>query len=169
MHQGVNLGAPFGAHFGANMAPFSIPKSTQIYSKMDPKSHANSDRVLNHLLLIVGPFGTQVEPMLDPSWDQYRLASPRADPGPFWLLLASSWTSRAAYGVPKHPTWSTQHPKMASPTLNLDIKMLQNAIPQGALPRPPNTLRRPSGMGWSLFYMFIYLFMGLISYIICFI
>ena len=53
---------------------------------------------------------------------------------------------------------------MASPTLNLDIKMLQNAIPQGALPRPPNTLRRPSGMGWSLFYMFIYLFLYLYGF-----
>ena len=54
-----------GSEFGANMAPFSFPKSFQNLPKIDPKRHQFFDRFLHRFLF---PFwlhlGTQVGVML---------------------------------------------------------------------------------------------------------
>ena len=37
--------------FGANLAPFCLPKSTKILSKIDPKSHQKNDRFLHRFFI----------------------------------------------------------------------------------------------------------------------
>ena len=59
----------FGCHFGTNLAPYSLPKSTKIAPKIDPKRHQNFDRFLHRFFIDVGSFW---EASLAPCWPLFR-------------------------------------------------------------------------------------------------
>ena len=54
--------------FGANLAPFSLPKSTKILPKIDPKMHQIFDRFLHRFFL---HFGSILGPKLGPCWPHF--------------------------------------------------------------------------------------------------
>ena len=70
--------------FGANLAPFCLPKSTKILPKIDPKMHQIFDRFLHRFFL---HFGSILGPKLGPCWPHFR--SPFETPPPFLLGLCS--------------------------------------------------------------------------------
>ena len=55
---------------GANMAPFWLPKSSQILPKIDPKMHQIFDRFLHRFFL---HFGSILGPKLGPRWPHFPL------------------------------------------------------------------------------------------------
>ena len=55
----------FWIDFGANLLPFSLPKSTKIASKIDLERHRFFDRFLHRFFL---HFGSNLEPSWAPSW-----------------------------------------------------------------------------------------------------
>ena len=93
--------------FGANLAPFCLPKSTKILSKIDPKMQQFFDRFLHRFFI---DFWSILEPNLGPCWPLFRLkrgAAVRVRPlfccvtffesiffrnvDPFWLHVAPFW------------------------------------------------------------------------------
>ena len=56
--------------FGANLVLFSLPKSTKILPKTDPKMHQIFDRFLHRFFL---HFGSILGPKLGPCWPHFRL------------------------------------------------------------------------------------------------
>ena len=94
------------------MPPFSLPKSTKIASKIDPKMHQIFDRFLHRFFL---HFGSILGPKLGPCWPHFRLKWGKAvgrrppfcwvyvifrffgRPGP---LLAPFWLDFGGFGAP---------------------------------------------------------------------
>ena len=70
-----------GCDFGANLAPFSSPKSTKIHQKIDPKMHQILDRFFNRFFIDVGSI---LEANLEPCWPHFppksRAKRPRHPP-----------------------------------------------------------------------------------------
>ena len=56
--------------FGANLAPFCLPKSTKILSKIDSKMQQIFDRFLHRFFI---DFWSILEPNLGPCWPLFRL------------------------------------------------------------------------------------------------
>ena len=57
-----------GCDFGANLAPFSSPKSTKIQKKIDPKMHQILDRFFDRFFIDVGSI---LEANLEPCWPPF--------------------------------------------------------------------------------------------------
>ena len=57
-----------GCDFGANLAPFSSPKSTKIHQKIDPKMHQILDRFFDRFFIDVGSI---LEANLEPCWPPF--------------------------------------------------------------------------------------------------
>ena len=60
---------PLGSPLGANMAPFWLPKSSQILPKIDPKMHQFFDRFLHRFFI---DFCSFLEANLGPCWPHFR-------------------------------------------------------------------------------------------------
>ena len=56
--------------FGANLAPFCLPKSSKILPKIDPKMHQIFDRFLHRFFV---HFSSNLGPKLGPCWPLFRL------------------------------------------------------------------------------------------------
>ena len=76
--------------FGANLAPFCLPKSTKILPKIDPKMHQNFDRFLHQFVL---HFGSILGPKLGPCWPHFP---------PKWGAVN---LRRPPFSSKKWPTW----------------------------------------------------------------
>ena len=59
----------FWFDFGANLAPFWLPKSSKILPKIDPKRHQFFDRFLDGFFI---HFGSNLGPNLEPCWPLFR-------------------------------------------------------------------------------------------------
>ena len=59
----------FWFDFGANLAPFWLPKSSKILPKIDPKRHQFFDRFLHRFFI---DFGSFLEANLGPCWRLFR-------------------------------------------------------------------------------------------------
>ena len=55
--------------FGANLAPFCLPKSSKILPKIDPKMHQIFDRFLHRFFV---HFSSNLGPKLGPCWPLFR-------------------------------------------------------------------------------------------------
>ena len=72
---------------GANLAPFSLPKSTKILPKIDPKMHQIFDRFLHRFFL---HFGSNLGPNLGPCWPLFRKkrgTAVKCSPLPCWVYV----------------------------------------------------------------------------------
>ena len=96
-------GFDFSSLLGANLPPFSLPKSTKIASKIDLERHRFFDRFWHRFFI---DFGSIWEPILRPCWPLFRAQNgppSRYSPlclhvgsmlsllAPFWTFLAPSW------------------------------------------------------------------------------
>ena len=59
----------FGFDFGANLAPFWLPKSSKILPKIDPKMHQIFDRFWHRFFI---DFCSILEANLEPCWPLFR-------------------------------------------------------------------------------------------------
>ena len=87
--------------FGANLAPFCLPKSSKILPKIDPKMHQIFDRFLHRFFL---HFGSILEPKLGPCWPLFRhKTAPKTRPSAQDTQHAARtrfWSPRASILVP---------------------------------------------------------------------
>ena len=80
----------FWFDFGANLAPFWLPKSSKILPKIDPKRHQIFDRFLHRFFL---HFGSLLGPKLGPCWPHFPQKWGEAVEGPPPLLLGLCYFS----------------------------------------------------------------------------
>ena len=85
---------PLGSPLGANMAPFWLPKSSQILPKIDPKMHQIFDRFWHRFFI---DFWSFLEANLEPCWPLFRSKHgnrERAVGGLCWVYLLFRFLGR---------------------------------------------------------------------------
>ena len=94
--------------FGANLVPFSLPKSTKILPKTDPKMHQIFDRFLHRFWLHLG---TQLGAMLA-TFSEKRGAGEKCSPLPCWVFVIFRFFGRhgpllAQFGLDFGRVWAS--------------------------------------------------------------
>ena len=86
--------------FGANLAPFCLPKSSKILPKIDPKMHQIFDRFLHRFFV---HFSSNLGPKLGPCWPLFRLK--REDPNSGLHFERKSGQHGPKLGPKLEPKW----------------------------------------------------------------
>ena len=90
--------------FGANLAPFSLPKSTKILPKTDPRSHQFFDRFLDGFFI---HFGSNLWLNLEPCWPLFRVKHGEANWGEGVFCWVFVFFAFWAHGPMGYPPWAS--------------------------------------------------------------